>query len=280
VKVAVTGAGGFLGTHVLAELVARPGVEVVAMTRSARPLPASVAQVRQVTLDIANADNGVFDVLGRPDVVIHLAWSSLSNYRSVSHFEEQLPQQYRFLKNLVSEGLATLLCTGTCLEYGMQSGELTEEMRTDPRLPYPFAKDSLRRQLEFLRGGKEFALTWARLFYVWGPGQARSSLYSQLTAAIRAGERTFRMSAGEQLRDYLPAADMARYLVRLAIEVPDSGPVNVCSGRPVAVRSLVERWVREAGADMTLELGQFPYPDYEPLAFWGSVKRLHELIAS
>jgi nucleoside-diphosphate-sugar epimerase len=86
------------------------------------------------------------------------------------------------------------------------------------------------------------------------------------------------MSAGEQLRDFLPVETVAECIVALANRTSGSGLVNVCSGRPVSVRSLVEGWLRARGWKMALELGHFPYPDYETMAFWGSSKRMHSLI--
>jgi nucleoside-diphosphate-sugar epimerase len=86
------------------------------------------------------------------------------------------------------------------------------------------------------------------------------------------------MSGGEQLRDFLPVARVAEVIVALAIEAHGSGAVNVCSGRPISVRSLVETWLVEREWNMQLELGYYPYPDYEPMAFWGSNSLLKKLL--
>jgi dTDP-6-deoxy-L-talose 4-dehydrogenase (NAD+) len=276
--VAVTGAGGFLGRHVLAELAQRADLQIVAVARGGRELGNVSSAIRTVQLDVLEPTTDAYDRMGRPDVVIHLAWAGLSNFKSLVHFEDQVGQHYRFLKSLVQAGLPSLLCTGTCLEYGMRCGPLSEDLVPDPRLAYAYAKDALRRQLEFLRVTTPFGLTWARLFYVYGPGQPSSTLYSQLQAAVQRGDRAFRMSRGEQLRDYLPVAQMARYLARLSVEAPGSGAVNVGRGQPISVRALVEQWLRELQYEMTLELGHFPYPDYEPMAFWADTRRLRELI--
>src|ERR1700741_3574831 len=98
----------------------------------------------------------------------------------------------------------------------MRSGELHESLPADPRNPYGFAKDALRRELEFLAADLGFKLGWARLFYMYGEGQAPSSLYSQFMAAGSAGAAEFPMSGGEQLRDLLHVADVAERLPRLA----------------------------------------------------------------
>lgn len=276
-KVAITGASGFIGRHVVAEL-ARHDVDIVAVTRRADA--AWDGRVRPAFLDLLDAPAGTFDRLGRPDILIHLAWGGLPNYRSLHHFETELPGHYRFLKNLVEAGLSTLLVAGTCFEYGMQSGCLVEDLPAHPDNHYGFAKDSLRRQLQFLQKTHPFALAWPRLFYLYGEGQAGNSLFPQLRSAALRGDPVFNMSGGEQLRDYLPVTEVARYLVALAMQRQDTGVVNLCSGRPISVRKLVEQWIAEYGWDISLNLGHYPYPDYEPLAFWGNHHKLSTLLGT
>jgi dTDP-6-deoxy-L-talose 4-dehydrogenase (NAD+) len=236
--------------------------------------------VRHVSIDLAAAPSDAFEMLGNPDVLIHLAWSGLPNYQSRHHFETHLSEQYRFLEKLVASGLQRLVCAGTCFEYGMQSGELVESLPTDPGNAYGFAKDALRRELEFLAVDTGLQLTWARLFYMYGEGQAEGALYSQFLAARARGDAEFRMSGGEQLRDYLPVEEVARHLSALACITSGCSIVNVCSGRPTSVRSLVEGWLEAQGASMKLALGYFPYPKYEPMAFWGSNAKLQKLMES
>ncbi len=270
-KVAVTGATGFIGRHVLNEL-ARHDVETIAISRHATPGAAGVQ------LDIRAASDDAFERIGRPDMLIHLAWGGLPHYRSLHHFEQELPAQYRFLSNLIAAGLSNLVVVGTCFEYGMQSGPLSEDLPARPDNPYGFAKDSLRRQLEYLRAAHPFNLTWARLFYLHGEGQAASSLLPLLRQAVARGDSVFNMSGGEQLRDYLPVTEVARCLVALALKQADPGVVNLCSGRPISVRRLVEGWIAENNWSIELNLGHYPYPDYEPMAFWGDRRKLDTLL--
>jgi len=57
---------------------------------------------------------------------------------------------------------------------------------------------------------------------------------------VEQGDAVFNMSGGEQLRDYLPVKDVARYIAALAVSGKGAGLVNVCSGKPISVRGLVE----------------------------------------
>jgi dTDP-6-deoxy-L-talose 4-dehydrogenase (NAD+) len=109
---------------------------------------------------------------------------------------------------------------------------------------------------------------------MYGEGQAETSLLSQLKRAVERNESRFAMSGGEQLRDFLPAEDVAASLVTLALRQADVGVVNVCSGKPLSVRALVEWWMQESGWNIELDLGHYDYPDYEPMAFWGNRGKL------
>jgi len=276
-KVLVTGATGFVGRHVLAELETR-SVESIALLRPsiAKALEHSTCSI--VRFDLHNPPPNAFDLMGCPDVVIHLAWSGLPNYKSLHHFEQELPAQYLFLKNLIKSGLQTLVVAGTCAEYGMQPGLLSEDIAGPPSNSYGFAKDALRRQLECLKTVHPFRLTWTRLFYLYGEGQTESALLPQLRNAVERGDQIFNMSGGEQCRDYLPVVEVARRIVLLALAEKDIGIVNICSGNPISVRELVEGWIKKNGWSIRLNLGHYPYPDYEPMAFWGDPQKFLSLI--
>jgi dTDP-6-deoxy-L-talose 4-dehydrogenase (NAD+) len=113
---------------------------------------------------------------------------------------------------------------------------------------------------------------------MYGDWQTKGTLYTQLKAAVSRKDRVFNMSSGEQLLDYLPVSEVGRLIVKLAELRCDVGTVNVCAGKPISLRKLVEGWIRKNCWEIELNLGHYPYRDYEPVAFWGDRSRLDGVI--
>ncbi|MGE1177255.1 NAD(P)-dependent oxidoreductase [Pseudomonas sp. BW7P1] len=278
-KVLVTGATGFVGRHLVAALLGH-GCTVRAVARSEQTAAsmAWINDVEFVSADIHAADLDIDALTEGVDALVHLAWPGLPNYRALFHFEHNLMADYRFIKGAVEAGVKQVLVTGTCFEYGMQSGPLSEWNDARPANPYGLAKHTLHLFLQNLQQEHPFTLQWVRLFYLHGTGQNPNSLLAALDRAIDAGEPTFNMSAGEQLRDFLAIENAAAHLAAILHKRDFDGTLNCASGQPVSVRALVEQRVRERGASIGLNLGHYPYPTHEPLAFWAVTERLQQLL--
>lgn len=278
-RVLVTGATGFIGNHVVRELLMQ-GHEVIATSKN--PEKARMAEwysrVEHIPYDLNITRKNLFQFFQEPDAAIHLAWEGLPEYKDLFHFERNLFSNYHFLKTLLDGGLKSLTVTGTCLEYGLQSGCLSEDIPTQPTTSYGLAKDTLRKFMEQVQQKYGFSFKWLRLFYVYGEGQSEKSLLSQLEMAVRTGEGSFDMSGGEQLRDYLPVEKISEYIVKAAMQNKVFGIINCCSGAPISIRKLAENYLAGKQKGIHLNLGYYPYLDYEPMAFWGDNEKLNNIL--
>ena len=280
-KILVTGATGFIGNYVVTLLADQHQVIPTGAHESKARGKSWYQQVQFIPFNLADYDAATdyFNYFQEPDHVIHLAWEGLPNYQATFHVESNLPRHYQFLSNLVKNGAKDLTVTGTCLEYGMQEGALTETMPVFPENPYAIAKNSLRNSLEELQQHYPFTLKWLRLFYMYGPGQHPQSLVSQLDAAIESGQESFNMSGGEQVRDFLQVEQVAAFIVKTALQSQITGIINCSSNEPVTVKKFVEDYLYYKGAPMRLNTGVYSYPAYEPMRFWGDNNKLKQIVS-
>ena len=277
-KILVTGATGFIGGHVIAQLL-KEGHEVIAS--SSTPFlklnePHWINHVEYIPWIIGTETNeNLYSYFNKPNLLIHLAWGGLPNYTSLFHFEKNLPDQYLFLKNLIMSGLSDITISGTCFEYGMQQGCLSEDMNSSPENSYALAKDSLRKFLGELQKHQPFVMKWLRLFYMYGKDQSANSLIPQLMQAFRNGESHFNMSPGDQVRDFLPVETMANKITAIALQKKVTGIINCCSGKPVTVIDFVHEFVKQHDIKIELSTGFYPYNPIEPFSFWGDTTKMN-----
>jgi len=280
-RILVTGATGFIGNYVIEELTKRDGFEVIATALD--PIKevenrSWLKNVRYKSQNLNEVKENYFSFFDNPDILIHLSWQGLPNYKELFHIERNLFTNYSFIKNMIINGLKNLTVIGTCLEYGKQEGSLSEDILTNPITAYGIAKDTLRKFIEELMKKFNFALKWIRLFYIYGKGQNPNSLLPQLNRALDNYEEVFNMSKGDQQRDYLPVEKVAEYIVKISLQNEVNGIINCCSGKPISIRNLVENHLKTRGKSIMLNLGYYKYNDYEPMAFWGDDTKLKRIL--
>jgi len=272
----VIGGTGFVGRNLVKHLLATGGEVVLALRDKQKIVECGWYEVVE-TIDFDLNEPGNLQSC-KVDCVFNLAWEGLPNYGSPLHLTKNLVNQIRLMQKLIEDKYPKIVVTGTCMEYGMKYGQLNENMSCEPINTYAIAKDSLRRVSFGLCKDTQSTVIWARLFYMYGRFQKATSLIGQLDKAISSRDATFRMSGGEQLRDYMDILDVVKCLYQLSQNVNHSDVVNVASGQPISVRGLVERVCRERGVEMDLELGYYPYSDYEPMAFWADTAKLNRFM--
>ncbi|MFX4242247.1 NAD-dependent epimerase/dehydratase family protein [Aliarcobacter butzleri] len=280
-KILVTGATGFIGNHLINEFLKNKNYKLIVTSRNIEKAKNYkwFSKVKYIQFDLDNnKEQNLFNYFDNPDIVIHLAWDGLPNYNDLIHIEKNLFNNYRFIKNLISNGLKDITITGTCFEYGIINGCLREDLQTNPINSYAIAKDSLRKFVEELNKQFDFNYKWIRLFYMYGEGQGEKSLLSQLDRAIKNKERTFNMSNGEQLRDYLPIEEVVNYISKIALQNKIDKIINCCNGKPISIRNFVENYIEKNRYNIKLNLGFYQYPNYEPMAFWGNDSKLKRMI--
>ncbi len=279
-RVLVTGATGGLGRLIINKLLDQ-GVEVIVTSHDPHEVPNCdfYNKVKYFPLDINKQDGSdLYSYFTKPDALIHLAWEKLDEYKNEAHITTILENHKKFISNLIEGGLKDITAVGTCYEYGLQEGVLKENMPSKPILPYPQGKNLLREFIEAKQKENNFSFKWIRVFYVFGEVRGRKNLYTHLVNAVKNKDESFNMSGGEQVRDFLSPDEIAATIVKISLQNKTQGIINCCSGKPVKLKDFVSDFLTKNGYKIKLNLGVFPYVDYEPMETWGDVEKLNTIL--
>ena len=273
--VLVTGAGGYIGRHVVLALLER-GVHVKALDLR---LDGVDPRAERVAADLFSADPEIYDRLGRPDVVLHMAWRDGFKHNSPAHLDD-LPAHFHLIENLLAGGLKHLAVMGTMHEVGYWEGPIDETSPCRPASLYGISKNALRETAALLAGQHDALLQWIRAYYIVGDDKFGNSIFSKLLAAAEEGRRTFPFTSGKNKYDFISVSDLARQIAAIVCQDEVAGTVNACSGEPLSLADRVEAYIREHGLDLELEYGAFPDRPYDSPGVWGDATKIRAIMAA
>lgn len=234
--VVVTGAGGFLGTHLLRHLRAtRPAARLFGVVRA---LPAIRVP------DVAYGSD-----LPKADLIFHLAGSAAID-RSIDDpcrdLEVNALAALRMLEEARGMPGVRIVLASSAAVYGRVRGVVDETHALDPISPYGVSKlaaEGYARTYVHLHG---LSCSIARIANPYGPLQRRLVIYEMARQATTGGGIELRGS-GDEVRDFIHATDVARALDYIAIAGAPGEAYNVGSGRATTLRDLAAMVARAAG---------------------------------
>lgn len=256
IRVLVTGASGFIGSHCLQPLVER-GYEVIAVHRS--PIQEAIDGVRWVECDLLNDTQrrALIDQF-RPTHLLHLAWfvepgKLISDVANLDWVTASLDLVRRFYEC----GGRRYVVGGTCYEYDWRYGYCNEQLT--PRQPdtlYGAAKQGLAETLLGYSSATGLSGGWGRMFFLYGPKENPLRLVPSVIRSILKGEQAL-SSHGRQVRDYMHVQDVADGLVAL-LDSAACGAYNIASGQATTIASIVQMLGDLTGRNDLLRIGAIP----------------------
>jgi len=266
--VLVTGAAGFIGSH-LVDLLLAQGRRVIALD-VARDTPnlAHHLTPRNERLSLVTADlRGDFEAAladSRPDAVVHLA-AQISVPRSledpIADLDLNLRASVRLLQWSAAVGARRFVFASSAAVYGEPAKvPVSEDMADQPSSPYGASKRACELYLGCIGPRLGIETAALRLFNVYGPRQDPGSPYSGVISLFiaRARERApLRvLGDGQQTRDFVYVGDVARAFAR-ALDVPKVGGLicNIGTGVTVSIAGLAGAVIGAAESDSPIVHG-------------------------
>lgn len=270
-KILVTGAGGYIGRHVVKFLLDN-GVDVVANDISGNNID------KRANINTAN----IFEIsnpykeLDSPDVCLHLAWRDGFVHSSNLHMQ-RLSAHYEFVRKMLDGGLKHIAIMGSMHEVGYHEGAVDEDTPCNPISLYAIAKNALRQSSKIIAEQNNAVWQWIRAYYIYGDDKFGSSIFAKLQQAHIDGKTTFPFTSGKNKYDFVHVDKLAEMISHTILQKEVMGIINCCSGKPIALGEQIENYIKDNNLNITLEYGAFKDRPYDSPAIWGDSKKIEEI---
>ena len=273
-KIVVTGASGFIGSHFLQYTLSTGDHTVIAVRRNSLSQP-RISLLKQPLWINRQLNEVEIDDFQGCDVLVHLAthtgnvpYDSLQNciYWNCNAVLD-------LLETARIAGVKSFIIAGSCFEYG-KSGNRYSYIPTDaplePSNSYATSKALASIAIRQWAEEHRVALEILRVFHVYGEGELFTRFWPSLRSAALEG-RDFPMTNGEQLRDFQPVTSVARVFLDRALHVSSLvnhfNIFNLSSSSPLTIKDFaIQQWkLFDARGDLLF--GKLPYRSSEVFSF-------------
>jgi nucleoside-diphosphate-sugar epimerase len=266
VRVLVTGAAGFVGSHIVRRCL-RAGYEVAALVRPATGL-ARLSDIQDRFALIRCDLNASVELLtaveaASPEICIHAAWHvPPGRYLHAPENLTSVAASTSLLLALKSTPCRRIVFVGSCAEYAPSDRCVDEESGVGPTTLYGTCKHAVSLLIEQCAREIGWSSVTARLFNTYGPQEPGVRLVPSLITALLDGN-SCALTSGTQVRDFLHVDDVADAIWTIASSEL-RGVVNVAASVPLTVADVAREVARQIGRPDLIGLGTRPHPEEDP----------------
>lgn len=262
----LTGPTGVLGTALVKKL-AEVGVDTYVVCHRGSQRNATILEhpsIHKVECDMEEIGRLPSLIKKSVDAFFHFAWLGTQvNSNRMDMYLQNTNVRYALDTVYVAKelGCKVYVGAGSQAEYGRIDGVIHPDAPTNPISGYGMAKLCAGQMTRVLC--KDFGIRhiWPRIVSVYGKNDGDKTLVNTLIRTLKAGESP-KLTAGEQLWDYLYAADAAEALYLMAEKGKDGAVYVLGSGTSRKLKDYMMDIRDEVNKDIPLGLGEIPYlPD-------------------
>lgn len=282
IRTLVTGAAGFTGRYVSVSLAGR-GHEVHGVIHAPEPEPVpGVAHLHEADLSDLRALERIVDEV-RPDYVVHLAAVSFVAHSDVEQMYRTNVVGTRQLLEALSRysvSPSSIVIASSANVYGnAREGVLDETVSPEPANDYGVTKVAT----EFVASiyASRLPIIVVRPFNYTGRGQSESFLLPKIVAHARKHAPVIELGNLDVARDFSDVRMVAEaYADLLTTPKAVGGTYNICSGRAVSLRSVLEIVTRLSGHEMEVRVNPEFVRENEVRSLCGSAEKLERVLGA
>jgi len=283
VRVLVTGATGFIGSHLAERLAAEEAEVTLAIEPGASTANVTgiLGKVRVYEVDLRDGQK-VRQLVRecQPSKVYHLAAVGVTE----PDVDPRLAVQVNVLGTLnLLEALRETECdcfvnTGTCYEYGHNAPPMREDQMVDPVNAYAASKSAAWLFCNMYHRTRGYPIVTVRPFTAYGPRQSIRVLIPQAILSALRGQ-DFEMTGGEQTRDFTYVDDVVEGYVRASLSEKAIGQtINLGTGEEHAIKDVVRKVLELMGNPVRPLIGALPYRPGEIRRLYADSSKARELL--
>jgi nucleoside-diphosphate-sugar epimerase len=249
-RVLVTGGNGFIGRHVISELVRR-NIEYIVVGRRKN------SNIEGISIEANLLEKETHNEIikrTKPTHLIHLAWDTEHGkyWNSTNNLRWQ-ESTANLVESFCKAGGKYVSIAGTSAEYDWTKGYLYEDCsEIKPATLYGASKDATRRLISSVCEIYNTPFSWARVFIPYGQGEDQRRLIPSLHRVFQGKQSPFGVNA-ENYRDFIHVEDVASAFIHLVTN-QINGIYNISSGEPTWILDVVRNIASKYSEDPNLIL--------------------------
>ena len=245
----ILGGTGFIGKHVVLRAI-KEGYKTYVLCRNIPNTNERIKKVHYISCDLKKRDDIRVLENYKFNYVINLSGDIVHNdlkNGGISIIEIHLNALIYLISILPRDNLLGFIQIGSSDEYGCSSAPQYENQIEKPFSPYSYAKFAATHFVKYLNRVEGFPGKIVRPFLIYGPGQDENRLIPYVIKKS-LNDEIIEISSGNQIRDFLYVQDAVDAIFLAMVNNKVNGKIiNIGSGKPVKVKYLVEKIVKQVG---------------------------------
>jgi nucleoside-diphosphate-sugar epimerase len=226
-KILITGSTGFIGNHLIKKLLFHK-YEILIISRSKEIK--KITNVKYCFSDLKNINKKI-DVIRKfnPSVCVHLAWSGIPEY-NLKNCKSNFIDNLVFINFLKLLNLKKIIISGSCMEYGEIPNKVKESQTSQYLNQFGLTKKYIQELYFSAFKNEKTKIIWCRIFYVYGPGQRKTSLIPSIISEIKKN-KILKLKNPEISNDYVYIDDVINAFYLFVNKNVRDGIYNLSSGK-------------------------------------------------